>query len=179
MESETDNSLFRLKDLKHRIRSWKRKPKKTHLHSHTRKSNKNYRFARWYPGIHYKQIEKAVTVFPSVEAIQKAYRDNALTIGCFSHYRHSDSKIGRENRSEPRYAALFVLQDGSLIQPQQPHYRQCYQNSGRTERINAEKVLPDQTPYWCCIYADRLKSEWLSKKRYTEKKRRGSEIVPC
>jgi hypothetical protein len=161
------NSLLSLRDLKLRIKRLKCK----RLKKRTLKHNNSFRFTKWYPGLNYKQIKPAKRVFENVKQIQDAFNNKQLTCNHLSQYCHKDKEIGRDDRSEPRYAAVFTLKNGGFIQPQQKHYRQCYQNSNRKDREKAYTLLEDSTPYWCCVYADRLKSERMSKKKYTQSRK--------
>ena len=131
-----------------------------------------YRFTQWYPGLNYTLVKPTKKVFESLACIYDAFQKQQLSCDHLSEYCHVDDAIARGNRNEPRHTAVFQLRDGTLIQPQQSHYRQCYRNSGRTDRQRAHDMLSDETPYWCCVYLDRIQSEQKSKKKYTEQQKR-------
>lgn len=154
--------------LKRRLQECKKKPVK----AKKQQAKRLKRFTLWHPGIKYRLVKKTNKVFSSLDQIEAAFQANRLSCDFLQVYQHVDPKIGRDNPLEPKYAAVFCLERGSLVLPQQPHYRQCYINSGRTQRKQAYSILPEGEPYWCCLYAERLKSQRLSKKKYTDKRKK-------
>lgn len=164
--SKTDDLLWSVGKLKTRMR----RPRVSRPAVCTTKQA--IRFTKWNPVLKYTRTVAPRVVFASAADIERAFCDKTLSCDCLAVYTHRDHSVGRTNRMEPKYAAVFELTSGTLIQPQQKHYRQCYRNSGRVKRALAYTMCQDGSPYWCCIYADRLKNERLSKLRYTKKMQR-------
>ena len=126
---------------------------------------KQQRLFSWSPGVCYVEIKRATHLFRDATEIYNWFKQNKLTVSCFSQFCHCDPNVDRSQRIEPKYAAVFALQDGSFLLPQTKHYTQCYRNAGRTQFLHAYDILADQTPYWCCLYANRKARAKASKER--------------
>lgn len=132
------------------------------------------RMVEWHPCGQYRALNTKARCYASIEAIIDAH--TAGTLSCeadFWEFCHIDDKVVRGDKFAPRFLALFRLTDGRYIVPQSKHYKQAYANDGRKNAALADSLLAGGRPYWCCIYAIRVKSEQASKKKYQQRQRNG------
>lgn len=167
---KSSNLLFTLGDLKKRLNPSNPPRKKAH------RKRTHRRLVSWHPGHKYILIKRATHCFESLAHIESVYQQNALTCQHLTIFRHIDPHIDRTDRLEPRFMAVFTLLNDANLHyiPIQLHYKQCYRNSDRTDKSHMYRILPNGTPYWCCIYIERLKSEHLSKQKSKDRSKRGS-----
>jgi hypothetical protein len=144
------------------------------LDSKKQKTNQPVRLVEWHPCGAYQLVQSKQKLFSSTDAILKAYADNTLHCDDFWEFCHVDPKVVRGNKYLPRFLALFKLASGQYIIPQAKHYKQAYGNGQRKDSTKGWDLLENGCPYWCCIYAIRVKNEQDSKKKYQQRQKRVS-----
>lgn len=135
----------------------------------------SFRIVEWVNNGNYKEIRKGTVEYADKNAIMQAFTNNSLYCEHFFEWRHVDTKVSRLDKLEPKYIALFKLQDGRYMIPQAKFYKQAYRNSGRTDSTKRDSLLESGCPYWCCLYNLRVANEQNSKKKYQRRHQRGAD----
>lgn len=95
-----------------------------------------------------------------------------LSHGDLFYFRHKDERVSRGDALEPKWVAVFCVDTGRYVFPQQPLMAQLYKKAGRTDAEKAMTMCADGTPYWVDRYWARYKRDRLAKKRYQNKNKR-------
>lgn len=86
------------------------------------------------------------------------------------YFVHKDERVQRGDDLEPKWVAVFHVDTGRYVFPQQPLLARIYADCGRNDPEKATTMCADGTPYWVDRYWARYKRDRLAKKRYQAKK---------
>lgn len=148
----------------------KRKPVKKNTVSNGASGSTNAtRHRTWSPKDKYLLYKEGIMVERS--ELARMHAAGTLVHEHLYYFCHTDPKIERADRIEPKWVVAFCVGPSTYVLPQQPYLIAIYKKLGRTSDKRAMEMLPDGTPYWVDAYTARVRRDKEAKRRYSQRMR--------
>jgi len=109
--------------------------------------------------------------------IARMHTQGTLTHDYLWYFVHTDDKIERADRIEPKWVVVMRTETGTYLHPQQPYLTRIYKQLNRCNYRLAFTMMDDGTPYWVDTHIARIYRDKEAKKRYSEKTRKSKRLM--